>query len=140
MSLSQHLFTPYMDNLKKNGGLTVSYALLAEALILGYTGFFLLLMLEILFPTLIADRINLSLAFAILMFFSLVLGALGQALDVHFTPTIHKKSPLLWIGLFLIFSVSMISLYTFPWPIMLLVTLSLLWISQLFWRTLINQK
>ncbi|MBI2439272.1 MAG: hypothetical protein HYV45_01570 [Candidatus Moranbacteria bacterium] len=99
---------------KENGLLAVCYALLAEALLLGYLGFIGLFTIETLLPTFVTARFSLTKMLSALVFFSFFLAALGRFLHLSFPFSFNKKSPLFSFGLLLAIALLSVSLFKFP--------------------------
>src|SRR3989338_3613101 len=118
------------------GLLHVAYALLLEALIIGYLGFMALFTIEMLLPTFVSARFSLTKFFFLLFLFSFVLTALGRYLDMSFEWKITKKSPLLWLGFLWTLFILLLSLYKFPPFIIPIIILAFFAIGYLFWKIL----
>lgn len=114
MEALEKLLAPYIATLKQNGLLTVCYALLAEALIIGFLGFGALFTIETLLPTFVTIRFSLTQFFSILILLTFVLSILGHFLDISFESKMNRKNPWLWIGLIWMLGILLISLYKFP--------------------------
>lgn len=162
MEIFNKFFTPYITKLKENGFLTVCYALLLEALFIGYLGFIGLFTIEMLLPTFVSVRFSLTKFFFFLFLFSFVLTALGRYLNMNFewkinpalsqdsTPQqaaeysgkcgIHKKNPTLWIGLLWTIGILLLSLYKFPLFIIPIIILAFFAIGYLFWKILFSDE
>ncbi len=126
--------------LKNNGFLAVSYALLAEALYLGFAGFLTLFTVETLLPTFITARFSLTKFFFILFLLSLVLGFLGRYIGVSFEWKINKKSPLVWCGLLWMLGIFAVSLYKFPFYLIPVIIAGFLLVGFLFWKILFDNE
>lgn len=126
--------TKRLDPLKKNGFLFVIYALLAEALILGFIGFVTLFTIETLLPTFVTARFSLTKFFFVLLLLSFVLTALGHYIGISFDKTINKKNPLLWLGLLWTLGILAISLYKFPSPVIPFIIAGFFFVGFLFWK------
>ena len=122
--------------MKQNGFLAVCYALLLEALLIGYLGFMALFTIEMILPTFVAARFSLTKFFFLLFLFSFVLTALGRYLDMSFEWKITKKSPLLWLGFLWTLFILLLSLYKFPPFIIPIIILAFFAIGYLFWKIL----
>ncbi|PIX90385.1 MAG: hypothetical protein COZ29_00310 [Candidatus Moranbacteria bacterium CG_4_10_14_3_um_filter_45_9] len=137
-------FTLYLSEkilyLKKNGVLTISYALLTEALFIGYLAFIALFTLEMLLPTFVTVRLNLTTFFFILFSFSFVLAFLGHILNLTFDQKIQKKNPLVWIGLFWTIGILILSLPHFPPLLIPFIIITFLLIGYLFWKIFFDER
>lgn len=132
--------TEQLIRLRENGILAVSYALLAEALFIGYLAFISLFTLEMLLPTFVTIRLNLTTFFFILFFFSFVLALLGQILDLTFDQKMQKKNPLLWIGFLWTVSIFILSLTNFPLLFIPLIIIAFLLAGFLFWKIFFDEE
>lgn len=130
----------YLARFKENGFLTVCYALLLEALIIGYLGFIALFTMEMLLPTFVSARFSLTKFFFFLFLFSFVLTGLGRYLDMSFKWKINKKNPMLWLGLLWTIGILLLSLYKFPPFIIPIIILAFFLIGYLFWQILFEEK
>ena len=129
-------FIRHLKKMKQNGFLAVCYALLLEALLIGYLGFMALFTIEMILPTFVAARFSLTKFFFLLFLFSFVLTALGRYLDMSFEWKITKKNPLLWLGLLWALGILLLSLYKFPPIIIPIIILAFFAIGYLFWKIL----
>ncbi len=132
--------TEKIIRLKENGVLTVSYALLTEALFVGYIAFIALFTLETLLPTFVTVRLNLTTFFFILFLFSFVLTLLGRILDLTFDQKIRKNNPLVWIGLFWTIGILILSLSNFPPLLIPFIIIAFLLIGFLFWKIFFDEE
>lgn len=139
METLNNLFAPRLMKLKENGFLRVCYALLLEALFIGYLGFITLFTMEMLLPTFVTARFSLTKFFFLLFLFSFILTALGRYLDMSFAWKINKKNPLLWIGLLWTLGILLLSLYKFPPFIIPIIILAFFLIGYLFWKILFDE-
>lgn len=130
----------HLAPLKENGCLAVCYALLAEALIIGYLGFIALFTVETLLPTFVTVRFSLTQFFLILFLLSFVLIALGRYLNISFEWKINKKSPALWLGLLWTLCILAISLYKFPPLTIPLIITGFFLIGFLFWKIFLGEE
>ncbi len=130
----------HLASLKENGFLAVCYALLAEALIIGYLGFTLLFTVETLLPTFVTARFSLTTFLFVLVLLSFILAALGRYLDISFEQKINKKSPMLWLGLFWMLGILAISLYKFPPLAIPIIIAGFFLIGFLFWKILFGEE
>jgi hypothetical protein len=139
-----NIFDQYLSlrlaRLKENGFLTVCYALLLEALIVGYLGFLALFTIEMLLPTFITAHFSLTKFFFFLFLFSFVQTALGRYLDISFEWKINKKSPSVWLGLLWTLFILLLSLYKFPPLIIPIIIFAFFAIGYLFWKILFDEK
>lgn len=126
--------------LKTNGVLTVIYALLLEALFIGYIYFAGFFTLEMLLPTLVTDHLDLTKFFFLLFLFSCMLAFLGHILDLHFDWNMHKKNPLLWIGLIWCIGILTLSMLDFPPLLIPLLIIAFLTVGYLFWKILLHEE
>ena len=133
-------FIRHLKKMKQNGFLAVCYALLLEALIIGYLGFMALFTIEMLLPTFVSARFSLTKFFFLLFLFSFVLTALGRYLDMSFEWKITKKNPLLWLGLLWTLGILLLSLYKFPPVIIPIIILAFFSIGYLFWKILFSEE
>lgn len=131
--------TPYLITLKKNGFLSVCYAVLAEALVIGFLAFGALFTIETLLPTFVTVRFSLTLFFGILILLASLLSVLGHFLDISFTLQMHKKNPWLWLGLVWILGILLLSLYKFPLLTIPLIIISFFLVGFLFWKIFFGQ-
>ena len=129
-------FIRHLKKMKQNGFLAVCYALLLEALLIGYLGFMALFTIEMILPTFVAARFSLTKFFFLLFLFSFVLTALGRYLDMSFEWKITKKNPLLWLGFLWTLCILLLSLYKFPPFIIPIIILAFFAIGYLFWKIL----
>ena len=130
----------HLARLKVDGALAVAYALLAEALCLGYLGFIALFTVETLLPTFVTVRFSLTKFFFILFLLSFVLSLLGRYLDLSFAETINKKSPWLILGLLWTLGILMISLYKFPPITIPFILLGFFFTGFLFWKIFFGEE
>ena len=121
----------YFETWKQNGSLSVVYALLVEALFLGYLAFAVLFTAETFLPT--------ATFFAVLFTLSFVLIRLSRYLDLSFPFVLNKKSPMLWLGLLWAFLITAISLIKFPLWSVLLILLGFTATGYLFWKILTEE-
>lgn len=140
MQIIKIYFTKQLASLKENSFLFVFYALLAEALLLGFIGFIALFTIETLLPTFVTARFSLTKFFFFLFLFSFALALLGHYLNISFPQPINKKSPLLWLGLFWTLGILAVSLYKFPLPIIPIIILGFFLIGYLFWKIFFGEK
>lgn len=126
--------------LKENGVLAVFYALLTEALFIGYLAFIALFTLEMLLPTFVTVRLDLTTFFFILFLFSFVLTLVGHILDLTFDQKIQKKNPALWIGLLFTVSILILSLSNFPPLLIPFIIIAFLLIGFLFWKIFFSEE
>ncbi|OGI21214.1 MAG: hypothetical protein A3J06_00490 [Candidatus Moranbacteria bacterium RIFCSPLOWO2_02_FULL_48_19] len=136
MQMLNQYFIRHLKKMKQNGFLAVCYALLLEALLIGYLGFMALFTIEMILPTFVAARFSLTKFFFLLFLFSFVLTALGRYLDMSFEWKITKKSPLLWLGFLWTLFILLLSLYKFPPFIIPIIILAFFAIGYLFWKIL----
>jgi hypothetical protein len=129
-----------LARLKVDGTLSVFYALLAEALFLGYLGFIALFTVETLLPTFVTVRFSLTKFLFVLFLLSFVLGLLGRYLDLNFSWTIRKKSPWLMLGLFWTLGILALSLYKFPPLVILILILGFACTGFLFWKIFFDEE
>lgn len=133
-------FVKQLAILKENGSLSVVYALLAEALILGFIGFMVLFTIETLLPTFVTARFSLTKFFFVLFLLSFILAALGQYLDINFQQQANKKNPLFLFGLLWMFGIFAISLYKFPPLIIPVIIAGFFIVGFLFWKIFLQNK
>ncbi len=114
------------------GSLHVAYALLAEALLIGFTVFAALFTLETLLPTFVAVRLNLATFLIILLIGSFLLSILGRFLNLDFASGLRRRNPLLSIGILWIVGILAVSLYKFPLILIPILILAFLGIGYLF--------
>lgn len=136
-------FAKHLAALKENGCLAVCYALLAEALIIGYLGFIALFTVETLLPTFVTARFSLTQFFLILFLLSFILAALGRYLDISFDRQmsgISKKNPALWLGLLWMLGILTLSLYKFPLVTIPIIIAGFFLIGFLFWKIFFGEK
>lgn len=134
------VFTEKLIHFKENGVLIVWYTLLVEALFIGYLAFAALFTAEMLLPTFITARVDLTKFFFILFLFSFVLTLLGNILSLSFHWNIHKKNPLLWIGLLWAVSIFILSLLNFPPFIIPFIIVAFFFIGFLFWKIFFSEE
>lgn len=127
-------------HLKENGVLVVFYAILTEALFIGYLAFIAFFTLEMLLPTFVTVRLDLTTFFFILFLFSFVLALLGRILDLTFDQKIQKKNPLVWIGFLWTISILILSLSNFPLLLIPFIIIAFLLIGFLFWKIFFDEK
>lgn len=132
--------TKRLNPLKENGSLSVVYALLTEALLLGFIGFVVLFTIETLLPTFVTERFSLTKFFFVLFLLSFILITLGRYLNISFQQSINKKSPLLWLGLLWTLGILAISLYKFPLPIIPFIIAGFFLFGFLFWKIFSQNK
>ncbi|OGI15563.1 MAG: hypothetical protein A3E38_02390 [Candidatus Moranbacteria bacterium RIFCSPHIGHO2_12_FULL_54_9] len=125
--------------LRESGALSLAYALLAEALFLGYLGFAALFTVEMLLPTFITARLSLAKFFFILFLLSFALTGLGRFLDMSFEWKINKKSPALWLGLCWMLGILLVSLYKFPPLTIPVIIAGFFFTGFLFWNILFGE-
>lgn len=132
MESPRHFFTKALSVSKENGLLTVCYALLSEALLLGYLGFAALFTIETLLPTFVTVRLSLTKVLFVLILLSFLLAALGRFLNLSFPFSLDKKSPLLWLGLLWMVAILAVSLLKFPLVVIVILIAGFLFIGYLF--------
>lgn len=130
----------HLAPLKENGFLAVCYALLAEALTIGYLGFIALFTVETLLPTFVTVRFSLTKFFFILFLLTFILIALGRYLDISFEWKINKKSPTLWLGLLWTLGILTISLYKFPLTTIPIIIAGFFLTGLLFWKIFFDEE
>jgi hypothetical protein len=143
MEIIDNYLAKQLAPLKENGFLAVCYALLAEALFVGYLGFIALFTIETLLPTFVTVRFSLTKFLFILFLLSFVLTALGRYLDISFDwqmSKIDKKNPAIWLGLFWTLGILALSLYKFPLVTIPLIIAGFLLTGFLFWKILLNEE
>lgn len=140
MKIVSAYLTKQLSSLKENGFLSVIYALLAEALLLGFIGFVALFTIETLLPTFVTARFSLTKFFFVLFLFSFALVLLGRYLNISFQQKINKKSPLLWLGLLWTFGILAISLYKFPLPAIPIIIAGFFLAGFLFWKIFFGEN
>ncbi|MEI8097003.1 MAG: hypothetical protein WCG73_02770 [Candidatus Moraniibacteriota bacterium] len=126
--------TERLIHFKKNGVLVVLYALIVEALFIGYLAFATLFTLEMILPFFISAHLSLTKFFFALFLASFVLTLLGRILDLNFQWNINKKNPLLWIAFLWTVSIFGLSLFNFPPFIIPLIIIAFLFVGFLFWK------
>lgn len=114
------------------GLLHVAYALLAEALLIGFIIFSGFFTLETLLPTFISVRISLAGFFMVLMLGTFALSLLGRYLDIDSVSGLRRRNPLIWIGILWAAGILTISLIKFPLFLIPVIILALLGIGYLF--------
>ncbi len=133
-----HFFDRYimkhLEHFKKNGSLSVCYALGAEALLLGFIGFIGLFTLETLLPTFVTVHFSLTKFFFFLTLGCFALTLLGRYLDIHFTLPDNKKNPIMWMGILWAIGILGLSLYKFPLITIPPIILGFLAVGYLFWQ------
>lgn len=112
-TLSKYFRNQY-SQLKKDGFLTVLYALLAEALFIGFLFFAAFFTIETLLPTFVTVRFSLTKFLSCLVLLSFILAALGHSLEIEFPWKVKKGNPLFW--LFSIWAIGILSLSLFKFP------------------------
>lgn len=132
----QAIFTQW----RESGFLSVIYALLAEALLIGYLGFTALFTMETLLPTFVTARLSLAKFFAVLVLLSFALALLGRYLDIGFGWKTGKKNPLLWIGLLWTVAILAVSLYKFPIATIPVIIAGFLLVGFLFFRIFFSRQ
>ena len=133
-------FASHLITLKQNGLLTVCYALLAEALIIGFLGFGALFTIETLLPTFVTFRFSLTTFFSVLILLTFVQSALGHFLKISFEWKLSKKNPLLWLGIFWMLGILAISLYKFPPLTIPVIIAGFFLVGYLFWKIFFDTK
>jgi hypothetical protein len=127
----QYIITLF-NTWKSLGILSVVYALLAEALLIGYVTFAGLFTIETILPTFISVRLSLTAFLALLFISSFLLAILGRFLDLDFTSGLRRRNPLLSIGILWMTSILALSLYKFPLFLIPILILAFLGIGFLF--------
>lgn len=130
----------HLEHFKKNGFLSVCYALFAEALLLGFIGFIGLFTLETVLPTFVTAHFSLTKLFFFLTIASFALTLLGRYLDIHFTLPDNQKNPVVWIGILWTIGILGISLYKFPLITIPVIILGFLAIGYLFWKIFFGEE
>lgn len=126
--------TERLIHFKKNGILIVLYALLVEALFIGYLAFASLFSLEMILPFFISAHLSLTKFFFVLFLASFALTLLGRILDLRFRWNVHKKNPLLWIGFLWATVIFALSLYNFPPFTIPFIIVTFFLVGFLFWK------
>lgn len=134
MELIQKKISDLLLRSKATGLLHVGYALLAEALIIGFVFFLGLFTIETLLPTFVTVRLSLTKFFFFLVIGTMMLSLLGHFLQVSFPWNITKKNPLLWLGV--IWSIGILTLSLLKFPPLLIGSILLLFLvaGYLFWN------
>ena len=122
------------------GLLHVVYAILAEALLLGYLGFMGLFTIETLLPTFVTVHLSLTKLLIVLLLGSFGLAFLGRYLGIDFASGLRRRNPLLWIGIAWMVGILAISLYKFPPLTIPVIILGFLVIGSLFSRIFFGGK
>jgi hypothetical protein len=128
----QRYISTTLESWKTRGYLSVAYALLAEALLIGFVMFAALFTLETLLPTFVAVRLNLASFLIILLLASFLLALLGRYLSIDFVSGLRRRNPLLWIGVLWAVGILAISLFKFPLFLIPILILAFLGIGYLF--------
>lgn len=134
MELIQKKISDLLLRYKATGLLHVGYALLAEALIIGFIFFLGLFTIETLLPTFVTVRLSLTKFFFFLVTGTMMLSLLGHFLQISFPWNITKKNPLLWLGV--IWSIGILALSLLKFPPLLIGSILLLFLvaGYLFWN------
>lgn len=140
MNILKEKLLTLMEAWRADGVLHVVYALLAEALLIGYLYFIGLFTVETLLPTFVTVRFSLTTFLFILVLATIALSLLGRFLDLSFSWKITKKSPLLWLGIIWGIGILVVSLFKFPWPLIPLLIALLLLSGRLFWKIFFEEK
>ncbi len=128
-----NVFKEKFECYRTTGVLHVVYALAAEALLAGYVFFIGLFTVETLLPTFITVRFSLTKYLFFLIMSTWALALLGRFLNLSFSGTISRKSPLLWLGVLWTIGILAVSLFKFP-PILIPFLIALfLFSGYLFW-------
>lgn len=134
MELIQKKISNTLLHYRATGVLHVLYALLAEALLIGFVFFATLFTVETLLPTFVTVRFSLTKFFFFLLIGTMGLSLLGHFLQASFPWNITKKNPLLWIGLLWGTGILLISLSKFP-PLLIPILLFFFLVTAfLFWN------
>lgn len=132
--------TAVLGRSRQSGLLLVVYALLAEALFIGFLYFVGFFTIETLLPTFVTVRFSLTTFFLVLIIATMLLALLGRFLDITFPWNITKKSPLLWLGIVWGIGILLVSLIKFPPVILILIIALLLTALFLFWHVFFEEK
>ncbi|MBP9728292.1 MAG: hypothetical protein KBD27_02850 [Candidatus Moranbacteria bacterium] len=134
MELIQKKINAILLRYKATGILHVGYALLAEALLIGFVFFAGLFTLETLLPTFVTVRLSLTKFFFFLVIGTMLLSLLGHFLQVSFPWNITKKNFLLWGGILWGIGILTLSLLKFPPLLIGIILLLFLASGYLFWN------
>lgn len=137
-TLRQKLFS-LLIRLRANGFLQVCYALMSEALFIGYLFFIGLFTVETLLPTFVTARLSLTKFFFLLTLGALLLSLLGKFLNISFPWNISKKHPLLWLGILWTVGILAVSLFKFPLITIPILIALLLFSLSLFWQIFFDE-
>jgi len=107
-------FSSQLSQMKENGFLTVLYALLAEAVFIGFLFFVAFFTIETLLPTFVTVRFSLAKFLTSLMLLSFVLAFLGKYLGIEYSWNVKKNNPLFWLGILWAIGILALSLFKFP--------------------------
>lgn len=136
----RNLINQKMHSWNDRGYLRLGWAILFEALIIGFIGFAILYTLEVLLPTFITARLSLSKILFFLLLGTSLLGWLGTYVQLEFSKHQVWRSPLFWAsllwGTFLLL-VSMIKLPFWSIPLFLFGTFV---IGYLFLQVFLEDK
>lgn len=125
---------------RATGVLHVFYALLVEALLIGFVFFATFFTIETLLPTFVTVRLSLTKFFFFLVIGTMLLSLLGHFLSVSFSWNITKKNPLLWIGILWGIGIFALSLLKFPPLLIPILILLFLIVGFLFWNIFSEEK
>jgi hypothetical protein len=137
--LNQKIKTAF-EKWRVSGSLSVAYALLAEALLIGFVTFAGLFTIETILPTFISVRLNLTAFLALLLIGSFLLATLGRFLNIDFPSGLRWRNPFLWIGIVWTIGILAVSLYKFPLFLIPILILTFLGIGYLFSRIFFGEK
>lgn len=140
MNLVHQKMSAILKKWQDTGLLHVVYALLSEALLIGFVMFAALFTLETLLPTFVAARLSLTAFLAILIIGSFLLAALGRFLSIDFPSGLRHRNPILWVGIAWIAGILAISLYKFPLILIPVIILAFLGIGYLFLSVFFGEK
>lgn len=129
--LYDHIFFQRIIRYKENGILTLLFNILIEFLFIGYIGFIALFGIETILPLFITSHISLTKLFIILSLLSFCTIFIGHIIEQDFDIRFNKKNPILWIGLFFLLGILLLSILRFPLgtlPFILTAFFILLWI------------
>lgn len=129
-----------LEHYRTTGVLTVSYALLTEALLIGAVFFIGLFTVETLLPTFVTGRFSLTKFFFFLTLATFLLSLLGRFLAVSFSWNISWKSPVLWFSILWAIGILVISLSKFPLLLIPVLIAGLLFSGWLFAKIFFTEE
>jgi|SRR6185369_4412371 len=140
MEYKKKYVSTQLNILKDSGLLRVVYALLLEALFIGFLIFVGLFTVETVLPTFVTVRFSLAKLLLGLIILSFVLVSLGRYLELSYSIHTKKIKPFFWLALFWSLGIFAVSLYKFPPIAIPIIVVGFLAVGYLFAKILLFEQ